>query len=60
MLAKDLRQWLETVHDDATIELYYYSWTALDPKMIRATYQSQPPIPPRTMTDVCNLEEVTK
>jgi hypothetical protein len=37
------------------VEVERYGWDALDPKKIRATYQSQPPIPERAMADVCNL-----
>jgi hypothetical protein len=57
MTAKQLREWINTVHDDAVIEVERYSWISLDPKNIRATYQSSPPVPERVMADVCNLEE---
>jgi len=59
MTAKQLREWINTVHDDAVVEIERYSWEPIDPKKIRATYQSSPPIPERTMADVCNIEAPT-
>jgi hypothetical protein len=59
MTAKQLREWIQTVHDDAIVEVERYGWDALEFKKIRATYQSSPTPPPRTMDDVCNLEQVS-
>jgi len=59
MTAKQLREWIQTVHDDAVVEVERYGWEAIDPKKIRATYQSSPPIPERTMADVCNIEQAS-
>ncbi len=56
MTAKQLKEWLAIVPEDAVIEVERYGWDALDPKKIRAMYVSSPKL---TMDDVCNAEQVS-
>ncbi len=56
MTAKQLKEWLMTVPEDAVIEIERYGWDALEHKKIRAMYVSSPQL---TMDDVCNAEQVS-
>ena len=59
MKAKDLKDWLDTVHPDAIVQIKNYGWEDLEPENIHATYLSTPPRPGITMNDVCNVEDAT-
>lgn len=42
MTVKQLKAWLETVPEDAVVEIERYGWDAVEPKKIRAMYVSSP------------------
>ena len=57
MTGKQLKQWAQTLHDDAVIEVHHYSWDPVKPEALRAIWTSSPS---RDMDDVCNAEQVSR
>lgn len=58
MTVKQLKDWMATVPEEASVEYERYgsTWDTIEPKKIRAMYVSQPKL---TMDDVCNAEQVS-
>lgn len=56
MTVKQVKEWLQTVPDEAIIEIERYGWDVVSPTKIRAMYVSSPTL---TMDDVCNEKQVS-
>ena len=56
MTGKTFKAWAATIHDEAVIEVHWYSWDVLDSDQIRASHITSPP---RTSDECNNVEDCT-